>query len=174
MAEGFDIEMKTQEVEEYFSKLSNKDLVRGIITYALLQGGWALKRIAEQGFRRKLGEAADHPSKYNGGRPFYDSISVSKNDGDVKVSMLNNDYRMKWFETGTVERYVGQKKHTDYSRKKKIYTKNTGKANYRGSISKDKYGGWFASARRDGESEVMGTIIRSIDNAMQKIERGEL
>ena len=167
----FEVSANAQKVEGIVDQIADKELIRKIAYHAVMEGAWVLKRYAEEGFKKKLGEGATHPSPFIAGRPFYEGISVKGNKSDtVKVSILN-DYRMKFFETGTEERYIKNRSHSDLSRGKK--NKNTGKQNYRGRISKSEYGGWFEGARNEGRQEIAETVVRSIDNAMMKIANGE-
>lgn len=172
MAELLNIDVNGQEVERFLEAMADKETIRRITNRAILEGAMVLKRYAQEGFRMKLGEASSHPSKWLGGKPFYEGVWIKNypEENVVRVSILK-DYRMKWFETGTDDRYVGNRSHSDKARGRK--NKNTGRANFRGRIQKDKYGGWFAEARKTSSGEVNDTVIRSINNALEKLKNGE-
>lgn len=167
----FEVSQNIDEVAKLIDTLEDKELIRRIAYRAIIEGAMVLKHYAQEGFKRKLGEASSHPSPYIKGLPFYEGVWIKGNKSDtVKVSIMK-DFRMKFFETGTGDRYIKNRSHSDYSKGR--FNKNTGKQNFRGSISKEKYGGWFAEARKEGQQAVTQAVVQSINNAMTKIGRGE-
>lgn len=171
---GFSMTIDTRELSEKLTWLSDPEERKRISYFANMAGAYTLKKYAQEGFRRKLGEAADHPSKdpRMKGRPFYEGVFIHGYRYDLIEVHVMGDYRMKWFETGTEDRYTGHRSHSDF-RRGRHSNKNTGKGQFRGNIDYTKYGGWFREARNH-KQEITDAVIRSIDNAMRKKMEGKL
>ena len=146
--------------------LNGLDEERSKIIYkAVWAGAKRLQQNTKDAFVRKFGAAANNISKYIKA-PFKDGV-IAKGDKaycEVRVSIMK-DFRMKFFEKGTNERYIKQKSHSDYKRKRKIT--NTGKANYRGRINALHF---FKEARGNND-EINNAMINSIENSLKKYEK---
>lgn len=168
---SFEITQNTSTIEQWIQGIEDTDLIRKIAYHAIVEGAMVLKHFAEEGFRKKLGAAAEHPSPHLGGQPFYKGVWIKGNKVDtVKVSIMK-DYRVKWFEGGTEDRWIQNKSHSDLRRGRR--NKDTGKSNFRGKIDKAKYGGWFKQARTENANVITEAVIQSINRAMEKLGRGE-
>lgn len=74
------------------------------------------------------------------------------------------DYRLKWFEKGTNERYTKGHRVTGYSDSRHL--RRTGQGGYRGKIVAEHF---FQSARADEES-VYNSIVSSITDSLNRIQ----
>lgn len=155
-----------KQVDELLNKLSDDELKRRIIFKAIYSGAKELQTAAQSFFKSALGESASHVSKYIR-KPFYEGVTVSGDKAylETKVSIMK-DFRMKFFEKGTNERYIKQSGHSDYSRKKKRYIKNTGKPNYRGKITGTHF---FKNATENNKERINYGIIKSIDKSLKEL-----
>lgn len=157
------VQIDSSKVDNMLNILDDDDIKRNVIYKSLIAGGKVLQGTAKQYFKQRMGESANHQSKYIK-RPFADGI-VLKGDKaylEARVSIMK-DFRMKFFEKGTEERYIKNKGHSDLKRGR--HNQNTGKSNYRGRIE----GKWFfKDARNASVSGVDEAMIRSIDNSLKR------
>lgn len=153
-------------VDETLNNLSDDETRRNIIFKAVYAGAKELQRHTQYYFKAAMGESANHISKWIR-KPMYEGITVKGDKAymEARVSIMK-DFRLKFFESGTKERYIKQKGHSDYSRKKKRYIKDTGKSNYRGSIKAKHF---FAEARENMSYILEGTILESINKQILKL-----
>lgn len=158
------ITINSNGIDSIIDKLDDEELKRNIIYKAIYAGAKELQRTTQSYFKSALGESANHISKYIKA-PFYEGITVKgeKAYTEVRVSIMK-DFRLKFFEKGTVDRYIKQSGHSDYSRKKKRNVVDTGKSNYRGRIKGKQY---FKQARE--ASTINDTIIKSLEKSLSKI-----
>lgn len=155
-----------KQVERFIDNLSDEQLKRKIIFNAIYSGAKELQSATQSFFKNAMGESASHVSKYIR-KPFYEGVTVSGNKAYLEtVVSIMKDFRMKFFEKGTNERYIKQTGHSDYSRKKKRYIKNTGKPNYRGKIIGKHF---FKDATQTNKERINYAILQSIDNAIKKL-----
>jgi hypothetical protein len=110
-----------------------------IIYKALVAGGKELYKGTKNNLRRKMGETSN--SLMKGVR-----YKAKKSNMLVQVDILG-DYRLKWFEKGTKDRYT-RRKHA-----------------YRGRI---KALSFFKQARED--SSVINKILSTLDKELKKLE----
>lgn len=82
---------------------------------------------------------------------------------EVAVNIMG-DYRLKWFEKGTKERYTRGHKVTGYSDSKHL--KRTGQGGYRGKVVAEHF---FQSARADEES-FYNSMMASITESLNRIQ----
>lgn len=82
---------------------------------------------------------------------------------EVAVNIMG-DYRLKWFEKGTKERYTRGHKVTGYSDSKHL--KRTGQGGYRGKVVAEHF---FQSARADKES-FYNSMMASITESLNRIQ----
>lgn len=159
------IEIKAKELENTLNNL-DEDEVRNIIFKAVYAGAKELQRQTQSFFKSSMGESANHISKYIK-RPFYEGITVKGDKAYLEATVaIMKDFRLKFFEKGTKERYIKQSGHSDYTRKKKRYIKDTGKSNYRGRIQPKHF---FSDARENFNYILEGTIYKSIEQSLNKI-----
>ena len=162
---GF-VQIQSNEVDNVLDKLDDEDLMKEALFKALKSGGHVLQDETKKYFRNAMGESATHYSKYIKSA-FEDGI-VMKGDKaycEVRVSIMK-DFRMKFFEKGTVDRYTQNYSHSDYKRKR--VNENTGKSNYRGKIT-DKH--FFKDARANSGELVNNAIQQSLNNTIEKVLR---
>lgn len=160
------VTIDSKQVDTVLNKLSDDEVKRNIIFKAIYAGAKELQQITRSYFKNALGDAATHISKYIKA-PFYEGITVKGEKAyiEARVSIMK-DFRLKFFEKGTVDRYIKQSGHSNYSRKKKRNVKNTGKANYRGRITGLNY---FKNARENSQSYIETVIHKSIQNSLNKL-----
>lgn len=159
-----DCKVDSKSLDTLFEILDDDEKRRQIIYKALISGGKVLQGKTKQYFKQRMGESATHVSKYIK-KPFEDGV-VLKGDKaylEARVSIMK-DFRMKFFEKGTEDRYIKQKGHSDLQRGR--HQTNTGKPNYRGRIT----GKWFfKDARNDSAAGINDAIFKSIDNALKRL-----
>ena len=151
----------SHEVDNLLNVLDNDELRKNIIFKAIKAGAKVLQTTTKSYFKERMGASANHVSKYLKA-PFYDGIIVKGDKAycEARVSIMK-DFRMKFFEKGTNERFIKHHSNVKRSRSK------TGKSNYRGKIN----GRWFfKDARSASESAINEAIIKSIDNSLKRLE----
>lgn len=153
-------------IDNIINKLNDDELKRNIIYKAIYAGAKELQRTTQSYFKTAMGESANHISKYIKA-PFYEGITVKGEKAyiEARVSIMK-DFRLKFFEKGTVERYTKQSGHSDYTRKKKRYVKNTGKAKYRGRIKGKEY---FKKARQASSTIINDIMNKSLEKSLNKL-----
>lgn len=100
-----EFEIDAREVIDSFKKLTGKEMDRAVRN-TLQQSANILIRQAKANLRQET-KAYNHPNHWNGKR-LQDGIKRSKYDKqneEVKVHILG-DYRLRWFELGTQDRYA--------------------------------------------------------------------
>lgn len=156
-------EFITDGLDLMISVLDDDEKKKQILYRAVIAGGKVLQGVAKQYFKQRVGEASTHISKYIK-QPFVEGV-VLKGDKaylECRVSIMK-DFRMKFFEKGTEDRYIKQKGHSDLQRGR--HQTNTGKPNYRGRIT----GKWFfKDARNDSAAGINDAMMKSIDNALKR------
>lgn len=160
-------EISSEGIDNFLDALDDDDIKRNILFKAVKSGGKVLQQTTKYYFKNAIGDAANHISKYIKA-PFQDGI-VLKGDKayiEARVSIMK-DFRMKFFETGTEERYTKQKGHSDLKRGR--HQVNTGKPNYRGKIKATHF---FKNARDNSKEAVSDAMQISIDKEIKKLQRG--
>lgn len=158
------IDIESTGIDNLLDNLSNEEVKNNILYKAVYRGAKVLQGNAKTFFKNAVGEAANHTSKYIKA-PFYDGITVKgeKTYIEARVSIMK-DFRMKFFEKGTNDRYIKQKGHSDNKRKRKVNF--TGKPNYRGRMTATHF---FKDAREASENTVNNAIIESISRALERL-----
>lgn len=159
----FNISVDSEQVDNMLDILSDEDIKKDILFKAVKAGGKELQSTAKDYFKQRMGESANHVSKFIKA-PFVDGI-VLKGDRaycEARVSIMK-DFRMKFFEKGTEDRYIKQKGHSDLQRGR--HSENTGKSNYRGRIGAKWF---FKDARSASDSQINEAMIKTIDNQLKK------
>lgn len=160
---NFKLDIDSGQVDDLLSLLDDEEIKQNVLFKAVKAGGKVLQTTAKDYFKQRMGESANHVSKYIKA-PFVDGV-VLKGDKaycEARVSIMK-DFRMKFFEKGTEDRYIKQKGHSDLQRGR--HQTNTGKANYRGRIT----GKWFfKDARTNSDSQINEAMIKSIDNSLKR------
>lgn len=140
----FDIE--STEVDRFLDNLDDDKNRQNIVYKGLVSGAKLLQGVTQQYFKNAMGESANHQSKYIR-LPFYEGVTLKGDKAylEVRVAIMK-DFRMKYFEKGTTDRYIKQKSHSNPNKKR--YVKDTGKPNYRGHIE----GKWFFKDARNASA----------------------
>lgn len=169
------VEIDHSGLDEFFAKLESRE--RDQVTMgALHKFGERLKELTTQRLLQKMGSAASRPRVRNGktGKPMTKGIKVTDDNqlATVIVTILK-EFRLKFFETGTAERYLkrtgAKDREAGYrtSDKRKLFRKE-GKENfykagsYRGRIEGKHF---FKESREELDEE---NLIKYLDEAIDK------
>lgn len=152
----------TSSLERIFENLSEEKR-KEVLFKSLTKGGQELVKETQQELLRVLPNAA-RGNKY--GSPMVKGIKLTKDKdySEVKVHIMG-DYRLKFFEMGTGERYLRKPISSSSSRYKyKSGSTNTGGKIYRGKISPKSF---FESAREN--SNIADTITSNLEKEINKL-----
>lgn len=129
-----DVKIDSAEVDQLLNSLSDTDLLNKILFDAVKAGARVLRESTKQSFRSAMGGVAEHVSRWTN-KPFSDGVimSTDKAYNEAKVSIMG-DHRMKWFETGTQDRYTKGRKIVGYSGTKRNRLQREGKGHWTGRI----------------------------------------
>lgn len=139
----------SSQVDQLLNQLA-PETIQDIIFKALKEGGNTLKANTILNLRR--------PTLNKGVR-----VKPNKAFNEVQVNIMG-DYRLKWFEKGTKDRFTKGHKITGYADFR--YLKRTGKGGYRGKMVAEHF---FQAARNDEES-VYNAMMASITESLNKIQ----
>lgn len=164
---------------------------------SLYEGGKVLKENTKQSLIAKLGSGATSGEHYK--KPMTAGIKVTKDDVVMRVVVsILKDFRLKWFENGTDERYrtydrnerdsaSGKyKKRTQSYEKKKYNVRGSGgkfkKSESYTSVKDNRQGGYtgkinklgFFSAARSDEDSIVTTIIDTLKAKIEDILNNKL
>lgn len=139
----------SSQVDQLLNQLQ-PDTIQDIVFKAIKKGADTLKAKTISNLRR--------PSLNKG-------VKVRPNRAANEVSVnIMGDYRLKWFEKGTKERYTRGHKVTGYSDSRHL--RRTGQSGYRGKIVAEHF---FQSARADEES-FYNSMMASITESLNRIQ----
>lgn len=163
-----DVRIDSAEVDRLLDSLSDTDLLNKILFDAVKAGARVLRDSTKQSFRSEMGGVASNVSRFTR-KPFEDGITMKsdKTYSEAKVSIMG-DPRLKWFETGTQDRYTKGRKIVGYSDTKRNRLQREGKGHWTGRIEGRNF---FKKARSSSESAIDDTIIQSINNALEKLNK---
>lgn len=158
------IKVTTRNFDRWFKKVGNPEWTGAVIYYALKSAGKAIQLKARELFKGKVGETATHPSPYvnwGKGGQFYEGIQISghKDAKELCVSIMG-DYRLKWFESGTEERYKGARNRGRMTEVLKS----------RGNLSTGSMKPLYFFKEAVETAQWREQIMQSVDNAFKKIE----
>ena len=152
-------------VDNLLKKLDDDELKNKILYDAVMSGAKAIQQPAQQRYRKEVGAAASHPSPYiRGKKQFYEGVSVKGEKAYIEASVsILNDFRMKFFEKGTAERYTKGRKITGYAENGRNL-KREGKGHYTGKITARNC---FATARNSSEKNINDAMLSSIEKSLK-------
>lgn len=131
---------------------------------AISKGGQELVKETKDELLRVLPNA-NRGKRYEG-RPMVKGVKLVKDKAydEVKVHIMG-DYRLRFFEMGTAERYL-KKPLSRKSYKYKSGKMNTGGKIYRGKISPKKF---FQTARQNSKmvDKILGTLEKEINKLLR-------
>lgn len=150
----------TTQLDKIFENLSEENRKKAMVN-ALKEGANVLKENTQQNLIKKMGSGATSTIKYK--KPMTDGIGITteKDYLEVIVSILR-DFRLKWFEMGTTERY---RKVRGINSKGKKYVKRDEKGGYTGYIT----GTHFFKEARENTSSIEDAIIRAMEAEITKL-----
>lgn len=146
------VQIEDRQVYSLFDELSEEKR-KNILMKALKKAAKELQDKTRDNLKQRLGNKATSPNKWNG-KTLESGIKLKadKDYTEVNVNIMG-DFRLKFFEKGTKERY-------------------TKKGYYRGRMGQNKEGSsnylnFFRSAR---EADYTDTITNSISQSLNKIK----
>lgn len=139
----------SSQVDQLLNQLQ-PDTIQDIVFKAIKKGADTLKAKTISNLRR--------PSLNKGVK-----VRPNRTANEVSVNIMG-DYRLKWFEKGTKERYTRGHKVTGYSDSRHL--RRTGQGGYRGKIVAEHF---FQSARADEES-FYNSMMASITESLNRIQ----
>ena len=158
--------IESADVDRFLDNLDDDKTRQNIIYKGLISGGKLLQGMTQQYFKSAMGESAYHQSKYIKA-PFYEGVTLKGDKAylEVRVAIMK-DFRMKFFEKGTNDRYIKQKGHSDLKRGR--YVKDTGKPNFRGRIEAKWF---FKDARNASASGVEHATKIEMDYQIMRLQK---
>lgn len=155
--------INSQQVDDLLNKLNDKDQKNKWLYDAVMSGAKVLQSAAQESFKKEV-KGASHSSPYlKGHKPFYEGVSVKGDKAYCEASVsIMNDFRMKFFEKGTAERYTKSTKINGYQDDGK-HLKREGKGRYVGKITATYF---FKSARDNSESAVNQAMMESLEKSI--------
>lgn len=162
---NFNIEIDLEQVNRMLEILDDEEIKRDALFKAVKAGARVLQSTAKDYFKQRMGESANHYSKYLKA-PFFEGVIIKGDKAycEVRVSIMK-DFRMKFYETGTEDRYIKQRGHSDLQKGRHV--ENTGKSNYRGRIGAKWF---FKDARTNSDSLINEAMINSIDKTLKRYD----
>ena len=155
-------QIDTAEVDKMLDRLGNDATTA--IWEGVKAGANALKYGAQERFRRSR-KGASNPQDTLGGKPLYEGVQ-SKYYPDYMEAIVHilGDFKLKWFEAGTDDRYNG-KRNVGGGKRRKIYKRRSVKGNgtrYTGRITAKPF---FLG----DEGEITDTMMRSVERYIMNI-----
>lgn len=145
MSDYSSIEVDEKKVMEMFKDLSYKNQIKSY-KQALRISARIIQKEAKASLKKEIGKAANRKGRYgrlNSGI----KIKVARNGTSAKVHIMG-DFRLKFFELGTEERYL----------------KKNGA--YRGKMTATHF---FQNARVAKEKEAEDTLTKNLEQSIKKI-----
>lgn len=135
------VKIDTKRVDEILSSLSNNDTVKYIINEGMKAMGDVYYHSILSSLRSEMGSSADtigiHKGFYTYLYPLSSGIATFSKEEELTVGIhALKDFRLKFFEGGTKQRYTKSSKILGYNENtKKRRLKRGGKGGYRGFIT---------------------------------------
>lgn len=152
-------DIDTKDLDNILNNLNEENRNKAIFT-SIIKGGQELVKETQQELKKVLPKANSQMVKGV-------KLKKDKSYQEVKVHIMG-EYRLKWFEMGTDERYLKKplphKEETRY--KYKSGSTNTGGLPYRGKIEKKEF---FKTARENSNMAdvVINTLIQEIEKLLK-------
>ena len=149
--------IERQQVDELLAKLSTERRSQ-VLFSALKKGGKALQQETKVQLRQSVSNTHS-PNRWNG-KTLEDGIRVKANTvyQEVMIHILG-DFRLKFFEKGTKDRYTKIHKDKLSTSQYINYLKKGGKGGYRGRITASHF---FRRARQN-EEIIQSAIFKELD-----------
>lgn len=150
----------SSQIDEILNRL-NEENRNKIMIDALKEGGNILQENTRQNLIKEIGISATSTNHHR--KPMNEGVKLitDKDYLTVLVSIMG-DYRLKWFEMGTRERY---RKVRGVDSKGKKYVKKSEKGGYTGQITGTHF---FKSARED-TAPIEEAIISAMESELNKL-----
>lgn len=156
--------INSNEIENILNEL-NENNRKEIIFKSLVKGGNELVKETKRELKKSLPQGATSGNRY--GTPMESGVKLKKDKDydEVKVHIMG-DYRLKFFEMGTDERYLKKPlKHKEDARYKYRNNSDVNSKPYRGKISPKHF---FKNARENNDA-ITDEILNNIINEINKI-----
>ena len=155
------IEFDDSQVLNLFAALSGKDQTKAMKT-ALRKAAQILIKKTKSNLKNIVKNSTKKSTKYGKALQSGIKAKVNKDGTEAKVHIMG-DFRLKFFETGTKDRYTRGHKITGYEGR---HLKRSGKGGFRGAITGKNF---FKSAQKESESQVFSSIDTLLSESIQKI-----
>lgn len=155
------IEIDDSQVVSLFASLSGKDQKKAMKT-ALRKSAQILVKRTKANLKQIVKNSTKKSAKYGTSLQSGIKSKVNKDGTEAKVHIMG-DFRLKFFEKGTKDRYTKGHKITGYEGR---YLKRTGKGGYKGVITAK---GFFKSAQKETERQVFSSIDNLLSESIRKI-----
>lgn len=165
----FNIEIEEGDVLKILNQLTDDDYIKTkVLLTALKKGGEVLQKSTVQVMKSKLGATATKKEHHKYPMEKGVRVIVDKNYHDVIVSIMK-DYRLKWFQSGTDDRYTkgkitGQAMITKGDGRRLRNVRDNNKI-YRGSIE----GTNFFGIARENTTGIDDAINASLNDSFNKL-----
>lgn len=159
------VSINSSEVDRLLDNLGDSDLLNKILFEAIKAGAKVLQENTKKQFRMEMGAVSSNISRFTR-KPFEDGITMKTDKAycEATVSIMG-DPRLKWFETGTDDRYTKGYKITGYANGRRNRLQRQGKGHWTGKIGRKDF---FKHARENNDTN--DAIIESINNALKKLD----
>lgn len=159
-------QIDTRDLMNILNKL-DEERRRDVMYKSLTKGGQRLVKETKDKLRKELPSGAASGKRY--GTPMESGIKLAKNKDydEVKVHIMG-DYRLRFFEMGTEDRYIRKTKGSKTTESNYKFRKNEGsqgKTGYRGSI-RAKH---FFKQARDNAQVILDEIIQNLQRGIDKL-----
>ncbi|KAA6344039.1 hypothetical protein EZS27_008296 [termite gut metagenome] len=149
---NYEFDINTKSVTDMFNDFDKK-LRKKTLVNVLKKSANILRKQTISNLKSVV-KNIDRKDKYNNTLRKGIKVSVAKNSESVKVHLLGN-YKLKWFELGTVPRYA-----------KNFKRKKMQKERYTGSIKRYNF---FANAKQQTETQVFNSIEENLTAIIKQI-----
>lgn len=142
------VQINSSEIDNILNQLSDDEIKNKILFDAVKEGARVLQQSAQDSFKRTMGEAAMHHSRFIN-KPFYEGVKMitEKQYTEAVVSIMS-DYRMRFYENQIKER-------------------KTKKGYNRGIVTAKHF---FRDARNQSQQAVNEAMMDSIKKSLDKIK----
>lgn len=161
-----EVKIDSSQVDNILNTLDKEEVTHEMIWKALHEGASVLRENARNYFKSSYSSVANHVGKWYD-FPMYEGIDFIKEDKDALVTGVHimKDFRLRFFEKGTVQRTTGNLTGYSYDRKHRFRSGGHSTGQIVG-----KY--FFKSAAQASEGEIEEAIVKSLDESLRNLEQG--
>jgi hypothetical protein len=152
MSNNYEFDINSKSVTDMFNDF-DKRMRKKTLVSVLRKSANILRKQAISNLKSVI-KNIDRKDKYNNTLRKGIKVSVQRNNEEVKVHIMGN-YKLKWFELGTVPRYI-----------KKWKGKPLKKQRFTGSIKQYNF---FRNAKQQTETQVFNSIEENLETIIKQI-----